>query len=230
MSMARTVAALLFLLSLGISGCDESLPPRNDPQAILVANFSTQTRLITLDEFNIRKPRMVLRISLRSNHDEVLQDTANVRGDVVMYLRDYPKIKKTFEWREADIQTPGIVRGRLATLQPRVEFMLSSEWDQMSDMDAVFWKFGHYTKKFTTSGQVYLESDSLFFVAEGRVQLFKYGPAIKAPKLVFGIIYQLMGFGELPDARGRHGTPEPGGSSHADPSSDPADELGRLGL
>ena len=190
---------LVLLTSLGLSGCEESLPPRQDPKTYLEASFSTQTRLITLDEFNLRKPRMVLRVSLRNLYDEVLQDTARVRGDVVLYLRDHPRVRKTFVWKEADIQTPGIVHGWIATLPPNTALLLASEWDHMSDEDLTFWKYGTYTQKRTSSGQEYLESDSLYFVAEGRVQLFRYGPAVKAPRLVFGIIYQLIGFGTIPD-------------------------------
>jgi len=182
-----------------LAGCDESLPPRDDPVSYLAAWFSTQDHLIALDEYNIRLPRKVLRISLRNLHDEVLQDTANVRGDVILYLRDHPSVRKTFSWKEADIQTPGIVKGWIATIQPHQEFMLASDWDQMSDRDQIFWKYGTYTKKIDANGRPYLESDSLYFVAEGHIQLFKYGPTVKAPTLTFGIMYQLIGFGTLPD-------------------------------
>ena len=142
---------------------------------------------------------MVLRLSIRNLYDEVLQDTARVRGDVRLYLLKRPDIIKTFVWGEGDVQTPGVVKGWIATLRPNSELMLASAWDQMSDRDSIFWKFGRYTKKFDNQGNPYLESDSLYFVAEGRIQLFKYGPAIKAPRMVFGIIYQLLGFGTIPE-------------------------------
>ncbi len=187
------------LLSFLLAGCEENLPPRKDPAEYLQASFTTQTRLIALDEYNIRQPRMVLRLSIRNLYDEVLQDTARVRGDVRLYLLKRPDIIKTFVWGEGDVQTPGVVKGWIATLRPNSEVMLASAWDQMSDRDSIFWKFGRYTKKFDNQGNPYLESDSLYFVAEGRIQLFKYGPAIKAPRMVFGIIYKLLGFGTIPE-------------------------------
>jgi hypothetical protein len=189
----RTLRALTAgLLAVASLGCDESLPPRDDPTEIVRARlFAMDTRLVMLDSVTVTMGSLMVRIELENLYDDVLDGPAQVRGEVRVWLRDLPEKRRTFVWTRADLQTPGVVRGSTATLGVDSAAMLSAFWDHRTDEGEPFWKFSTFRHLFTPGGQSYYLSDSVYFQAEGKMQLFRDVPLLQAPPINFAVVYQI---------------------------------------
>ena len=193
MNVERTLRGILpFLMLLLTAGCEESLPPRNDPEEFLRASLvPMQGRLVYIDGTTVLHGTMMMRVVLINLHDEALQGSALVRGEIRVWLRDHPDKQKTFSWNADNLQNPSVVRGSTATLGVDSSAMLSALWDQRTDAGEPFWWYGKYRELHTSKGERYFESDSVYFIAEGRMQLFRDVQALTAAPITYGVIYQL---------------------------------------
>jgi hypothetical protein len=180
------------LLAIAALGCDEPLPPRDDPTELVRARlFAMDTRLVLLDSVTVTMGGLMVRIELENLYNDVLDGPVLARGDVRVWLRDEPEKHRTFLWTQGDLQTPGVVRGSTATLGVDSAAMLSGFWDHRTDEGEPFWKYANFRHLFTPGGQSYYLSDSVYFVAEGKMQLFREVQSLQAPSITFAVVYQI---------------------------------------
>jgi hypothetical protein len=132
-----------------------------------------------------------LTLQVDNLYDDVLDGRARVEGNVRVWLRDRPDLQKTFQWKEADLLTPWVVRGSTATLGIDSAAVLASFWDYRTDQGEPFWNYATFRRMTTMGGTVYYLSDSAHFEAEGSMQLFGDVQSLKAPPISFAVVYQI---------------------------------------
>jgi hypothetical protein len=91
-----------------------------------------------------------------------------------------------------DLLTPWVLRGNTATLGIDSAAILSGVWDHRMDNGDPFWLYTDYKHYITPGGLSYYLSDSVYFVAEGSMQLFQQVEPLQAPPVTFAVVYEIV--------------------------------------
>ncbi len=185
----RTV--LLLCGALTLWSCDESLPPRVDPEVVLVPSMALSGNIIRVEEGTVTSGGNLV-LSMRNVYDEVLSENSLLRANVILRLREYPDSVRTLVYGYSDLLTQGVLVGKTLTLavQGTAEFV--QPWDHRTPAGTAWWELGmHYHTLYTDKGERYYQSDSLHLIVNASLQIFERVQAAKLPPHEFVIIYQL---------------------------------------
>lgn len=175
-----------------MSGCDESLPPREEPQQFLETSALGVSGTMSYRAGNLDGGGGSFIINVKNIYSEVLQDTERVRGDIEIWMRDMPEKRAAVQALKRDLTNPGLVFGNLLTLGPDTTATMLKRWEHRLtsgiDSGRFFWEFVDSTLKFV-HGEPYYESDPVHFVASARVQAFKHVQAVEVRRLEFTVVY-----------------------------------------
>lgn len=186
----QTVAFLLCAAVAGIS-CDESLPPRVDPEVVLVPSMALSGDVVTVDRGSVAKGGTIV-LSVRNVYDEVLSEKALIKGVVTLSLREFPDSGRTLLFGPTDLLTQGLVVGNTLTLRVQQVAELVQPWDHKTPGGTPFWALGlHFFQRTTDKGEIYFESQPVHLVVHASVQLFERVQAQKLEPREFTITYQL---------------------------------------
>ncbi len=86
------------LCSLLFVSCDESLPPRDDPQNVLVLSCTMDYYLARYEE------SVYITIKVTNTYTEVFSDTTAVYGTIVFIWKDDPSFQKHVDLTAADLK------------------------------------------------------------------------------------------------------------------------------
>lgn len=186
-----TLAAALSCVVL--FACDESLPPRDDPQRYLQASLSVVQGVVTIDLDGTITNAGVLTLTTRNTYNEVLQGETFLQGEVEVWMRDDPNQRAVVRLDKGDLISTWIVGGGLTTLRPDSPAVFVKQWSHMTTGGAPLWGFVRLTPRMTAHGAPFCESDPVHLVAEGSVQLFKNVAPVKTTKIEFTLVYQVFG-------------------------------------
>ncbi len=182
----------LIVVALLLLNCDESLPPRDDPQNFLAARISTSGGPVT-----IYVPDVIyggtIRIELTNLLDEVLEADFSVWVTVQMWPKGFPDQIVTIVAGPADLQTPWIIHGGLLTLTPDSPAVFLKQWSQRADDGTPMWAFGGLTRQYTANHTPYCASDPIHVVARASVKLFKHVAPVDTPETELVFIYHVFG-------------------------------------
>jgi hypothetical protein len=183
----------LFVLCAALAGwgCDESLPPREDPEVVLVPTMSLSGSVVTVNGGRVASGGNIL-LSIRNVYDDVLSEKALVRGSVVLFLKERPDSVRILTYGYNDLVTQGLLIGTTFTLpvQKTAEFV--QPWDQRTSGGSLFWELGvRFNRRTTSKGEVYYESDPLHLVVEASMQIFERVQASRFARREFTITYEL---------------------------------------
>lgn len=188
---ARWLSRGVLLALTGIAGgCDESLPPRNDPEEFLTVGFRSSV-LVVVDATVVREGWGTVHIVVKNIHDEVLSEDALVRAQLTVRLADKPEVFRLLEFGPLDLLDRRILRGRTVTLGVDSVADLYKYWDHRETGGSPFWDHVVLTRKLTDKGVPYYESDSVRCIAEGTVQLFENVQQRKVGPVIYPIVYQI---------------------------------------
>jgi hypothetical protein len=188
--MIARAAGLLACTAVLVS-CDESLPPRDDPQNFLSAAFQAPTRVVVIDSGRVQSGLNLL-VTLRNNYTEVFQDVADIRGPVVVFMTARPDARQTLPITSPHLVTSWMLRGGLFTIGVDSAALFGVPWSQVMDGGTEFWRTVPLHLRFSSGGAPYWESDSVRFTAQGSVKVFEKVPGISWPTIQFVIIYQIF--------------------------------------
>lgn len=179
-------------LALLVSTCEESLPPRNEPQRFLQANYSVATGVVEIRDSAAVGLGGAFTISVKNIYVEVLQDSEYARADIDVWLRDFSEQQGKVVSTKRELTDPSLVSGGQLTLRPNVTATFLKQWEHRTIGGRRFWDFVRLTLKSTPLGEPYLESDPVNFVATGRVQLFKTKGPERLPQIQFALVYRIF--------------------------------------
>jgi len=186
-----TLASAFFCVVL--FACDESLPPRDDPQRYLQARLSVIQGVVTIDLDGRITNAGVLTLTAKNTYNEVLQAETLLEGEVEVWLRDDPNQRAVVRLDRSDLMNSWIVGGGLTTLRPDSPAVFVKQWSHMTTGGAPLWGFVGLTPRVTAHGVPFCESGPVHLVAEGSVQLFKNVAPVKTAQIEFTLVYQVFG-------------------------------------
>jgi len=179
------VAALVSL------SCDESLPPRVDPEVVLLPGIALSGEVVYVERAQVKRGGTIV-LSMRNAYDEVLSEEALVRANLAMSLREYPDSICSLTYGPMDLSTQGMVVGNTLTLRVQEVAQLVRPCDHRTTAGTPFWELGIvFKERLTDKGVTYYESDSLHLVVSATLQLFKRVQAVRLPAKEFTVVYQL---------------------------------------
>jgi hypothetical protein len=191
-AMVRISSSLGILIVLSFSlGCDETLPPRDEPQRYLQASYSVVEGAVEIRDSVAVGFGGRLVVSVKNIYAEVLQGDEYARADFDVWFRDVPDRTGTITASRRDLTDQSLIYAGQLTLRPNVTATFLKHWEHKTTSGRYFWEFVslHFVSVPFTNG--YWESDSVRLVARGRVQLFK----TRAPQLLspiqFTFVYRL---------------------------------------
>jgi hypothetical protein len=173
MTLAALAASVVSL------SCEEILPPREEPAKILKAAMAALVGVVVF-------------LTVKNLHDEVLQERALVQADIDVAMRNMPTNRAVVHADKDDLLNSWILRANQITLAPDTAAQLIKQWDHRTAEGVPFWEFVRLTLKFTPRGEPYLESDPVNFVAKAEVQVFENVPREKTPQIEFSLIYNIF--------------------------------------
>jgi len=178
---------LAFGLTIGGFACDESVPPRNNPEAVLMPSMRVTAGVVTVDILgNTSGGNVVLRAVNLFN--EALSEKQNIRGIVALRLMG---LTQTMVYTSGDLQNTRVLSGNTLTILPKDSVVLLRLWDHITDLDVPFWSVLSFTEKTTTNGRVYYESDTAWIQITATLQLFERVPAMPVPAMTVPIVYRM---------------------------------------
>jgi hypothetical protein len=190
---------IILLLIFAPWGCDESLPPRNDPEQVLQTSFQVvfPGTVVIRDSIPAGMPG-AFSSSVKNVYREVLQDTQRVRLDVEVWLKDQPAARATIHATANDLVSPWLVRGSLLTLGIDTAAVVQKQWSHRTDAGVPFWNYADMFPGVTMGGESYCESASLRFVARATVQAFKNVQPTRLPEFEYDQVYRVFGITCVP--------------------------------
>ncbi len=175
-----------------VFSCEETLPPREKPKDFLVATIALNPGPVVIQDGTGAAREGSFVLELKNLFDEVLQDSALVRGTIEIWLKNNPSQRRLIICTEGDVSN-NVVRFGLATLGVDSSARLTKAWNHKTDEGIPFWSFGRLSPRISHGGVPYCESDPLQFVASATVQLFKNVQPERTQQIEFSLTYWVFG-------------------------------------
>jgi hypothetical protein len=186
-----SILAALFL-ALPFAGCDESLPPRNQPLNFLEASLAPPHPVVEIENGQPIKDAGSFIATLKNSYDDVLQKKADIRATVEVWMEDNEFRRRTFRLPPGSLSSPA-PQGETLTLLPGQSARFVALWDQRTDRGEPFWSFVGLTTKVSPDGDVYQDSDPVRLVAQVSIQLFENVQPRVSPPIHFTVIFRIFG-------------------------------------
>lgn len=183
----------VLLLVVVISGCEESLPPRIQPEQFLASTISVRDTVVTIDDGVATTGGGAFFLGLTNLYEDVLDGQARVVGRVDVWLRDNPSRRATVVAGVSDILNPGIVVGNTATLRVDSTMKMFKQWSHRTDANVPFWEFVRMSPMLTPGGIPYCQSDPVHMVARASIQLFEHTAPEFTREIHFSLVYKVFG-------------------------------------
>jgi len=173
---AKILLIVWALLCLSLS-CDESLPPRNDPTILVVANLES------LYSIGVTANQLYLTVNVKNVYDEAIQDTEQISGTLEIALSRNLQYRKTVQLSRNNLLTVSAYDGAThqltvnsgQTIQLRYGWDFSTEVQGSSPAD-----FFHFYRDVECPFRQFAYKE--VFKVQGTVQLFKsVGPVTFGP-------------------------------------------------
>jgi len=186
------IIAILLMCTLALLACEESLPPRVDPDTVLVTALNGLEGTVTItDSVQTSLPGSFF-IQLTNVYDEVLQDDVRIAVTVDVWMKDQPQHRVTVQVGRSDLMNGNIIQAGMVTLGPDSSANFLKRWNHRTDNNQPFWEFVRLTRRTTTSGRPYLESDPIRFVGQAHAQLFEHVQPIASQRVEFTFVYWIF--------------------------------------
>jgi len=184
---------LAAVLAMVCVGCEESLPPRIDPEEVLHPDVQIVGNTISLHGYDHDTlfTGGNVRLFVTNVHDEVLSEEALIRATVTMHLKQKPDSVRTLELGRENLVLPAGFFGSVLTIgvQERVELL--AVWDQRTDGGTPFWTFPLYHEAYDSKGRVFYQSDTLYMSVTTSMQVFEKVQALEIIHRELPVVYEL---------------------------------------
>ncbi|HUI64608.1 MAG TPA: hypothetical protein VL126_07195 [Bacteroidota bacterium] len=180
------------LFVVWMSGCQESLPPRVEPQGVLLADVSLLTTTIQFrsTDSSVFGTSGELLMQVENVYSDVLQDTALLQATVNMYLEDQPEAISTVIASYADVMNAfQVLQGQILTLgvDTSAVFVKTSQYRTAAGVP--LWNGLPFTHHVLGKAE-WLEAPPKTLVVDAFLQAYQRLPAIHVRK-EFTVIFQI---------------------------------------
>jgi len=191
--------SILIAFSLG---CEESLPPRIEPEQALSAQVQASSYQRVIGGFGLGNVFSTLEnahanIRIHNLYDEVLEDSARISGTLRVWLEEHPETGFTVRLTPQMIWGPVQIHNGMITLEPHgspggrdslsFKVFLPHKTD---DGVFLFYLVGRSWYQ-ELNGSWYFLSDSIKLVADASIQVFEKVQAIKTKQTRFSLAYKV---------------------------------------
>lgn len=197
----RVLMAGAMVCVISLCGCEESLPVREEPQRFLKASLYVEPLPVRLDVDSAASPPFLERItgtngsfqlSLVSFYNEVLQENAEVRGTVEVWLADRPDVRTTVNMTVADVDYPVFDPDGILTLVPGDSVHAARQWSHVADNGQAFLRYVPlHGGVDPVAGRSYYETGPVRFNAQATFQVFQNVQPEKTGIYEFSLVYRL---------------------------------------
>jgi hypothetical protein len=174
------------------AGCDESLPPRNDPLAVLAAGLEANSGIVEIRDSLPTGLEGTFRGSLQNNFVEVLQDSQRVRMVLDVTVKGHPEIHALIVAERYYAEEPQFLSGDILTIPPGGVLHILPPWSHRTDAGIWFWAFGPMDSGVTSKGEPFLQSGPITLVAAGTVQGFRRVGAMRVGPIEATVRYRVF--------------------------------------
>jgi hypothetical protein len=184
-------AALLIFL---FAGCEESLPPKNDPLVVVRSGFTVNPGIVEIrNNASTGLPGTFVG-SLENTFNEVLQDSQRIVMAVDVRLRADPLQKRHLVFTRNNVSEPQYLNGEILTLEPGKPVHVFGNWSHRTDSDSAYWSFVNLQGPFVTpgAGEVYYQSDTVKIVVEASLQGYKRLAAARLGPFEYSLVYRIF--------------------------------------
>ena len=176
-----------------VPGCDESLPPRDDPQGILQATLSVDEGVVVVTSDGRITHAGVITLTVRNKFNEVLQAESSLGGEIEVWMAEDPSVRAVVPIGKADLADQGIAAFDQTTLRPDSPAVFSKQWSHTTTNGTPLWTFVGLEPVVTLGGERFCQSGPVSLVARGSMKLFKNVAALNTNQVRFTLIYQVFG-------------------------------------
>lgn len=177
------------VLLVFFASCEESLPPREDPPQVLTASLSVEPGPAILEDSISVGRGGTINMDVTNLYDEVLQDTAQIRGTVDVWMRTDTTRRATIRFDERALLSGGALQHHVLTIRVNQKIYFAHQWSHRTDDSVYFWRFANLTLYYDGQGRPYYASDTLLMAARGSLQVFKKVQPIQLPEVHYSIWY-----------------------------------------
>jgi hypothetical protein len=188
-------SVLLVPAGVGLIGCDESLPPREDPTNLLHAVLFIQGgEYVFRYSFAAAATPATVAIQIYNDYNEVLEDSLYLRGTVVIWDTRRPNIRSYVDLRYATIIPDNALIGGILTLEAGARLTFKQQWFHMVNQQGgsfPIWVGVDTTAHRDYYGEIYYLSDSLYLGATASIQIFRHAAMVPTNVVYFTNIYRI---------------------------------------
>lgn len=186
------VRGLLTLLALCAFGCEESLPPRQEPSEVLSAGVDLLNTTIQcrLSDSTVYGGSGALIMQVKNTYTDVLSDSEQIQANITLYLKSQPGLVATLSADRNDVTNYYLLLwGSTLTLGVDSSVVMIKV-SQFKTSDGVpIWKLLDFTFHHVGNASWY-ETSPQVLVVDALIQVFKRFPAIKVRK-EFTVVFQI---------------------------------------
>ncbi len=191
----RTTGRILSLMILcgAFLACEESLPSRDEPESYLSATLDTQQGFAVIQNGTPVGFGGAFLMTVRNQYDDVLSDSGSINGTLHVRMMSRPELSGTVHVSAANLLNSDIYRRGILTLGVDTAAILLTQWSHRTDAGVPFWSYVNLTPGVTPGGVPYLESDTVRYVIDGQVQIFRYREALVYSGATAKVVYRVFG-------------------------------------
>ena len=192
---SRRLLFSFFIFIIPFTGCDETLPPRDDPQNFLEVSFDAIDGTVVLDHgvTLLSSDPGGFFVSVKNLHDEVLQAEEEISIDIDFWIVENPGTGGTTHGDRARLQDQTMIQyGNLLTIEPESSATFFMQWDHAG---LKLWEYSTLTLKIQPGNPLdfyWFESGPLTLSAEGTARLFKNIASLELQQDLFVIDYTIF--------------------------------------
>ena len=122
-------------LTLPVAGCDESLPPRNDPQGYFDATLTGESGIVVLNKDLTLVSNLPggFRVEVKNLYDEVLQGEEAISVDINFHSTSVPSSEILAHGDRNSILDRYMLQGDLLTVEPESSAIFFVQWDHAGE-------------------------------------------------------------------------------------------------
>lgn len=192
------VMCLALLASCGVVlfGCDESLPPRDDPTNLLHVVLLVQGGEYT---FRYTQPfgftPMSVAIQVSNDYNEVFEDSLYMRGTVEIWDTRRPNVRGSVNMRYSQVIPSYALNNGILTLEAGAQLTFTSQWSHLTagpGQTVPIWYGVDTTARLDPYGRIYYVTDTMYLGAQASVQIFRKAGSVRSNACVVPVVYRII--------------------------------------
>jgi hypothetical protein len=184
--MAGTPGLLLAFLA---AGCNESLPPVEQPEDVQVVDVSfvgSGDGLVALDSHLDPKGNPgALRVTVTNLFREYMADDEQIEVEIRMYMKNHPERRTVITMSREDLWTSGVLAHGVLMIAPRQTVRIEKQWAHRTDQGESYLTWAALDSiapvvVMSSTGRSYL-AYPVHLMAQADIKVFKNRPTEYVP-------------------------------------------------